>query len=144
MFCVACKPLCAPGIKRFDFRPPQSWHIGLDYHAQLGLQIGQIAIAFRKLLQHCLIEYQRRAWFDGTDFVALVNWLAQDDPPIAISALKEIIEAPVACRIAQDPVDSTALGYRHLGLRDGPVADYIEMATAQRMIDHRAICKGLS
>src|ERR1019366_4041258 len=105
----AREPAFALRIERFNLRPCQSRHIELDLVTNLRLQIGEMAIAFRKFRQELRIETQLGRRIDGVHAILLVDGLAQHEAPASSAFFEKIEEAAGANDVAQDIVKRGAL-----------------------------------
>src|SRR5215831_20227334 len=124
------EPLLAVPVERLELGSRESRHVGLHGLSVLGLQIGEMAVSFRKPREQRRIELHGRGWIDRHDAVAFIDRLAQHDAPTALALLQEIVEAAAADHVAHDALDWAALRDLHLGLRDGAVAGEIDAHAA--------------
>src|SRR5689334_14593435 len=63
------KPVATKGVKRLNFRPLQSWHVGFDLIPDLGLDIGEVSVALGEALQKLLVQLDGCAWIDGIETI---------------------------------------------------------------------------
>src|SRR3954447_1124374 len=98
-----------------------------------------MAIAPRQCGKCLLVEVECCCGIDRIDAVLLVDRLAADEAPFSLPLLPEIVEAPGADDVAEHVMHRRALGYCHLGLRDGPLALEIDAGAAEEMQDAHAL-----
>src|SRR5262245_13237400 len=123
------------GIKRVEVGTVETRHVTFDLVADFRLQVGKVAIAFRKLGQQRLIELQGCRRIDWIEPVLLVGETAQHNAPFAPAFLKEIVEAASAHDVANDSLDRRPLRDRHLGLHDCALAFDVDAHAAQHVHD---------
>src|SRR5215469_3149506 len=105
---LALEPARALPIERVQVRPFEAGHVRFHVVADLGLQISQMPIAFRKTLEQILIERELGRGIDRIETVLFVNQPAQHQPPPAAAVLEEIVEPPGANHVADDAVNRRA------------------------------------
>src|SRR5215467_6820709 len=106
---LALEPARALPIERVQVRPFEAGHVCLHLVADLGLQISQMPVAFRKTLEQILIERQLGRGIDRIETILFVNQSAQHQPPPGAAIFEEIVESPGADHVADDAVDRGAL-----------------------------------
>jgi hypothetical protein len=131
----AGQPGGAARVQALDLGTTQAGHVRLDGEAELGLQVGQVAVTVGEPLQHAGVQRERRRRVDRVDAVLLVDRLPEHDRPPAVAAGEEVVEPAGAGDVAQHVVGHTPLHDRHLGLRDGPVPVQADVAAAQEVQD---------
>src|SRR5215472_8240464 len=132
---LSLEPAFAAAIERRYLWPVQARHVGLHLVADPGLQIGEMAVALRKLRQQSFVQFEPCGWIQRIEAVFLVDRLAQHQAPTFFALFQEVIEAAGADHVADDVVDAGTLRDRHLGLRDGARARNVDRRTAEKMQD---------
>src|SRR4051812_45324593 len=82
---AALEPVRPQRIERVGARPIDPRHIVLHLVADLGLQIGEVAVADRETRQQLRIELGRLPGIDRSDLVLLVGQAAPDQAPVSFS-----------------------------------------------------------
>src|SRR2546428_400571 len=110
--------------------------------AALRLQIGEMAVAFRKAREQRRVERDLRTRIDRVDAVLLVDHRASRDAPDAFALLDPVEEAAGAHRVDFDAVEQGAHVDRHAGLRDRASALDFRDGAAQEMPRARSLSPG--
>src|SRR6266852_504027 len=110
--------------------------------AVLRLQIGEMAVAFRKARQKLRVERDLRIRIDRVDAVLLVDHRALEKAPDAVALLHPVEEAAAAHRVDFDAVELRAHVDRHAGLRDRAIALDFRRGAAQEMLRARSLAEG--
>ena len=132
------QPGGAPAIQQIERRAVAARHVGLHPIADLGLQIGEVAVTLGHLVQKLLVELDLGARHHRIDAVGLVNGLAQNHAPARFSLLQEIVKPARASDVAQNTVDLRALGHDHPGLSRGALAGDVDRAFAEHVVNAHA------
>src|SRR6202050_4264579 len=140
---LASEPGAPASIQRLDSGSFESRHIFFNRVADRGLQISEMPIALRKLLQQFRIERERRSRTDETEPIFLVNRLAQHHSPSSGSTLDEIVEAAGAHHIAKYLVHFGTLRDAHLGLRDRAIAGQVDGTATKEVQDADSLVPAL-
>src|SRR5665213_93112 len=135
---MALEPGRALGIKRVQIGPVEAGHVAFDHVADLGLQISEVAVAFRKLRQQILVEHRPRRGVDRIDAVFFVSQAAEYDAPFAFALFQKIIEPSGAHHVTDHALDRRALRDGHFGLRDGALALDVDAHAAEHVHDAHA------
>src|SRR6516162_8908751 len=106
---LALEPARTLPIERVQVRPFEAGHVRPHLVADLGLQISQMPVAFRKTLEQILIERQLGRGIDRIETILFVNQPAQHQPPPGAAIFEESVESPGADHVADDAVDRGAL-----------------------------------
>src|SRR5262245_45798914 len=130
---LALEPFGTEGVERRHLRPVEARHVLFHLVADLGLQIGEVAVADGEPRQQRLIEVEHGGRIDRVDAILFVDQPAQHDAPATPPLLQEVVEAPGAHHVADDAVDRGALRYRHLGLGNRAGALDIDRGAAEEM-----------
>src|SRR6185295_1345364 len=104
-----------------------------------GLQIGKVPVAFGETPEQSGVEGQSGVRCDGIETILFVNRLPEDNPPVRLTLLEEIIEASRANHVAKDAVDLGALIDRHFRLRDGTGTGNVDRRATEEMKDAHAL-----
>src|SRR3979490_1765882 len=107
---LALQPGRPAPVQRLELRPDRPGHAELDGLAVTRLQIGEVAIAFRKAREQLLVELDLGGRVDRRHQIALVDRLAQHQAPAPAAFLQEIIEAAGAHHAANDALHPGAAG----------------------------------
>src|SRR5262249_48944549 len=105
----ALEPACPLRIKRVELWSFQAGHVGFHFVTDLALQISEMAIAFREMLEQVLVERKLGRRVHRIESVLLVNEPAQHQAPPAVAFLEEVVEAAGTDHVADDAVDRGTL-----------------------------------
>src|SRR5215218_8100285 len=83
---AARQPLCPARVQRLDLRARQTRHVALDVVADALLEIGEVAVALGVAGEDLRVEVGGLRRIDRVETILLVDRLANDDPPPAVSA----------------------------------------------------------
>jgi hypothetical protein len=79
-------------IERLESRAFQPREIVLHGVADAALQIGEVAVAFRKARKQRRVQRELRRRVDGIDTVLLINVPAQDECPTSLTLVDEVVK----------------------------------------------------
>src|SRR5581483_3691200 len=96
-------------LKGREGRPFESGKLVLDRVADLALQVGEVAVAFRKLRQKSFVERKPRVGLDRVDAVLLIGEAPQDDAPASLTLFQKVVKAAAANDIAEHALDLCTL-----------------------------------
>src|SRR5262245_49519284 len=129
------QPGSSQRVKRGDFIPLQTGHVGLYRVSDARLQVGQMAIPRRKAFEQRLIQHQARRRIDGRDGILFVDRLSQHQTPAAITLFQKVVETTGTDDVGQDAFDLATLRDRHLGLRDGAPTVEVDRDATKKVQD---------
>src|SRR3954465_12985253 len=126
-------------VQALDRGPLELRQLLLDLEAELGLQIGEVTVAFGKGAEQVGIQLELRRRIERVHSVFFVNGLPAHDRPLSVSLFEKIIKAAGANHVDRFLVHVAALADRHLGLRNRPAAFHVDARAAEEVKDADAL-----